>query len=101
MVLNLTAFSRKKANIKFLCAFLKSFINYKTTTSNPLQHCLLPMNLKIVPKAGCDHEIRPMREMESRNKLCGSFKEQFLELVKVFAEASRNFVFICLLKKVR
>jgi hypothetical protein len=64
------------------------------------------MTLTIVPKAAFDCEIsesrlqfnmstgenRPMREKESPN---GNIDvEQFLELISVFTETSRNFTFI-------
>jgi hypothetical protein len=44
-------------------------------------------------------EKRPMREKESKNRNFDTFSKQFLELVNVLMEASRNFLFIFLFIK--
>ncbi len=63
------------------------------------------MTLKVVPKASCDPENwaespqgmyigenRPMREKDSLNRNLMWLSEQTLELVRIFKEASRNFI---------
>ncbi len=58
------------------------------------------MILKIVPKAGYEWKLKKSTEQRKTEQKFELLAKWFLELVSVFKEASKNFIFIFLLNKV-
>jgi hypothetical protein len=104
----------RKSKVKFLLASMKSLTNCDIPSSNPLQrYCSGFLIAACVPK-GCSvnclwswkllrkpamnvHWKKSTNESKGKPEICCGFWNNFLELVSVFKEESKNFLFLFLL----